>query len=190
MGLEQNVQTAALAWNPQWRCCKASWWRLGTGARLTYVRAQNLELETAELGLINASQTSSLTVPNPQLLALNGFISAEIEPASWLRLGFNLDLVGLSTGPTQKASYSEAGFASEPLVQATTGNLFLIALRDIGTLNSEFFVGIPLGARWNLRLGLAHVFAEMTSQSPLKHGGERFRTIRNSLLLSVAYRVP
>ena len=66
-------------------------------------------------------------------------------------------------------------------------NLFRWGLRDIGTLNSEFFAEVPMNETWGIRLGLSHFFAEMESTEPLKYKGDRFRTIRNLALLSVAY---
>ena len=187
LGADTDAQTVALAWNPSWRCCDVSWFRFGTGLRFSAFHGRNLVLETAEYDLIDADQTSSISDVDAQIYAFNVFISTEFQTLDWLAFGFNLDLVGVSVGPNQTANYGEAGFDSSPQIRPTQLNLFRGGVRDIGTLNSEFFAAVPIDETWGIRLGLSHFFAEMESTSPLKDDGERFRTIRNLGILSVTY---
>jgi hypothetical protein len=187
LGADTHSQTVALAWNPSWTCCDVSWFRFGTGVRFSAFHGRDLVLETAEYDLIDADQTSSLTNADAQIYAFNAFISADVQASDWLFFGFNLDLVGVSSGPDQTASYGEAGFEQTQRIRPMQLNLFRWALRDIGTLNSEFFAAVPIDDTWGIRLGLSHFFAEMESTSPLKYDGERFRTIQNLGMLSVTY---
>ena len=186
-GFEPSALSGSVGWVPHWTLGKSDRFRLGAGLRLSYFQGKALRLETAEYDAISRNETSIVSDVSPQILALNATISAQYYPLDWLSFGFNLDLIGQSFGPDGDASYAEDGFAAKQSLHPTRTNLFLVALRDIGTLNSEFYVATPLNDRWSVRLGLSHFFAEMTSEVPLKHGGERFRTIRDLVFISVAH---
>ena len=188
IGADADTQTVAVAWNPYWRCCGVEWVRIGTGLRFSAFRGQGITLETAEHDFINRDQTSVLTEVDPQILAYNGFISLDIVPSEWLVVGFNLDLLGGSLGPTQTGQYAENGFERTASLHPTALNVLLGDTRDIGTLNSEFFLATPINEHWGSRAGFSHFFAEMQSSNALKHGGRRFRTIRNLGMLSATYR--
>ena len=190
LGYEPAARTVSVGWAPHWSFSRAPWLELGAVLRANYFGGRNLSLETAEIAAIQQNETSTITEVSPHILALNLGISARVEPLEWIAFGFNLDLAGQSFGPQQVAVYDEAGFSASPSLQPTRSNLFLVALRDRGTLNSEFYVATPIDERWSLRLGLSHFFAEMTADTPLKYGGQRFRTIRDVFFVGVDCILP
>lgn len=185
LGVSSSAQTTSVAWNPRWRCFDFAQIHLGTGIRQSAFTGQKLTLETAEHEVIERGDLSAFTSVSPRIFALNGFISADVWLLDWFELGFNLDIGGVSFGTSQSGRYDEPGFDAAYELSPTRWNLLRGNTRDLGTLNSEFFVSVPLKPQVALRLGWSHFFAEMKTQTPLKDGGRRFRTIRNLALISV-----
>ena len=120
-----------------------------------------------------------------RLRSFNAFVSADVWILDWFEAGFNLDVGGVSVGASQTGRYSESGFDSVHRLTPTPWNVLRGNTRDLGTLNSEFFVNLPLQSTVDLRLGWSHLFAEMRTDTPLKDGARRFRTIRNLALVSI-----
>jgi hypothetical protein len=184
-GVSPSAQTTSIAFNPRWRCFDFAEVYLGAGARQSFFRGHELELETAEHEAIERGELSRVTSISPRIFALNAFISADVWILDWFELGFNLDVGGVSFGTSQSGRYGETGFDTTYELSPTRWNMLRGNTRDLGTLNSEFFVNVPMKPGLDLRLGLSHFFAEMRTQTPLKYGGRRFRTVRNLALVSV-----
>lgn len=185
LGVSSSAQTTSVAWNPRWRCFDFAQIHLGTGIRQSAFTGQTLRLETAEHEAIERGEINTVTSVSPRIFALNAFISADVWILNWFELGFNLDIGGMSFGTSQSGRYGENGPGETYELSPTRWNLLRGNTRDLGTLNSEFFVSMPLTPQVALRAGWSHFFAEMKTHIPLSDGGRRFRTIRNLALISV-----
>lgn len=90
---------------------------------------------------------SQLTL-DPNIYALMAGIVAEV-PLGWhLRVGMNLDLVGVAAGPSRTAGTLDASPA--------TLSLFRYGNADRGSLNSEFYIASVVSRRFEVRGGLSH----------------------------------
>ena len=185
VGVSPSAQTTSLAFNPRWRCFDFARIHLGTGIRHSVFIAQSIDLDTAEHNAIERGRVSTINSISPQVFAFNAFVSADVWVLDWFEVGFNLDVGGVSVGGSKTGRYSESGFDSVYRLTPARWNLLKGNTRDLGTLNSEFFVNVPLQSTVDLRLGWSHFFAEMRTDTPLKDGSRRFRTIRNLALVSI-----
>ncbi len=185
VGVSPSAQTTSIAVNPRWRCFDFARIHLGTGLRHSVFIAQGVDLDTAEHDAIERGQVSTINSISPQIFALNAFVSADVWVLDWFEVGFNLDVAGVSVGGGKTGRYSESGVDSVYRLTPTPWNVLRGNTRDLGTLNSEFFVNLPLQSTIDIRLGWSHFFAEMRTDIPLKDGARRFRTIRNLALVSI-----
>jgi hypothetical protein len=101
----------------------------------TYQITENLQLKNFGGLRFSNQQISSLTfqendrVKNININSFNFAINPEISFHQF-SLGFNLDLIGLSTGMAEQ---------NNQRISVPTDNLFLIAKNDRGTLNSQTY---------------------------------------------------
>jgi hypothetical protein len=104
---------------------------------------------------------------DPSVLGLNLFGEVGVHLSGRVAAGFNLDLIGLATGPDRATA---AGTASPSVL-----SLFLYGNNDRGSLNSEVFLSVRLGATVRLRLGMSH--SVMGYETPGNDGisGTRFQ---------------
>lgn len=136
-----------------WRAAVASQWRLPLGSRLTLgsgVRFSYYAGESSQFRNPGAT-TPSLTVElpiEPSVWGINLMVSAQGRLVGSLAGGANIDLGGVAAGPVRQAGGVE--------LRPARGSVLLLGERDRGSLNSEFFLALPLGACLELRGGLSH----------------------------------
>lgn len=85
---------------------------------------------------------------DPAAYGLNLMVGGELAPAGPLLVGFNLDLVGLVAGPARGSGTVDSKPANV--------SLFRYGNRDLGSLNSEFYVSLVIAPRLWMRLGASH----------------------------------
>jgi long-subunit fatty acid transport protein len=100
-------------------------------------------------------------------------------------VGFNIDLIGLSFGPRRESSDFSNGFDGAP----TRFNVFKGAENDVGTLNSEVWIGYFLNPNLVLKSGIAHFVGEYETTQSQSGGNNRFRRFNNLLILGIKVRV-
>lgn len=86
-------------------------------------------------------------------------------------VGFDIDVMGLSFGNTQKAQFRIQTINTKPRLT----NFLLIGDNDRGSINSEFYVRYWLNLRTAIRAGLSYQFIEYNSENPLDNNNDRFR---------------
>lgn len=87
-------------------------------------------------------------VIEPSVYGLNLMGEAGVHLGGRFGLGFNLDLLGIATGPDRATA---AGTTSPSAL-----SLFLYGNNDRGSLNSELFLAVRLSETARLRFGLSH----------------------------------
>ena len=91
------------------------------------------------------------------------------------------DLGGAGLGSSQSASYRAFEGAPPVSVEAApaSGNAFLYAANDRGSLNSEFFVAWRIRPTVLLRAGLSHILTEYRLSEDPGSGARRYRRFSN-----------
>jgi len=97
-------------------------------------------------GTIQAGLPGTLVL-TPGVFGLNGAVAGEL-PVGPLLVGANLDLVGLSAGPSRGQGTREH--------QPQTFSYFGYEARDHGALNSEFYVAVRGSRGLTWRAGASH----------------------------------
>ena len=147
--LDASMGYSRAAWraaaSSQWRLRLGSRLTLGTGLRLTYYDGEPASYRNQ--GQTSTALSDQLQI-DPAVWGFNVMVSAQARLVGSLAAGANIDLVGVAGGPTRQAG----AVALEP----ARGSLLLYGDRDRGSLNSEFFVALPLGPRLELRGGMSH----------------------------------
>ena len=97
--------------------------------------------------------------------------------------GFNIDVVGFNLGKNEYA-LNQAGvtYAGE----SKTFNLLKIGFNDIGSLNSEFYVGYLLSENLSARLGYSHTFSHYASKDGVNPDAKLFFDL---FFVNVSYRL-
>jgi hypothetical protein len=98
-------------------------------------------------GLQQGGLAASLPI-DPAVYGLNAALAGDLQLVGRLGLGFNLDLIGVATGPARQSGAIEA----KPAV----GSMFRYGSADRGSLNSEFFVSLAVARRVHIRVGSSH----------------------------------
>lgn len=110
----------------------------------------------------------------------NLLIGAEGQITSAFSAGFNIDLVGASLGEWNPENATENA-------SVTPLNLLLGGNPDLGTLNSEFWLGWTINDRWMIRGGLNHHFTESRTRNTFAQA-DRFRVIENPVFLAIRWK--
>lgn len=92
---------------------------------------------------------------------------------------FNIDAVGFSFGSEVDADYTSSkrdpSLSTTQKAKPTVLNALLVSDNDIGSLNSELFVGYTLNPHWTLKAGASFAFTEYTTTNKLFLDNQRFR---------------
>lgn len=183
-GTEGMLQSTS--WKPNWGFFYGNRLRIGPSLRHSFFWGDDsVSLKRVD-GKKVSSNPVSLDLDTPKSHSINaGF---EVYYALWDRFefGMNLDLVGTSLGREETATYRSGTLSSET-ADVPPFNLFLYGKRDIGHLNSEFFLGYRCENGIGLRAGLNHFLTEFESARSLD-GEDRFRRFLNFYFASLSYR--
>lgn len=166
----------------------AAWrlWGVGAAGRLQAglgVRASHFFANGLALDNQTTPGAPSIQVWEPQLTALNAAFHLRARVVGPLRLGFNLDVAGVSFGaarPQGEVVGAPVGMAVRPV----RANLLLGGTRDRGSLNSEFYAAVALPRGLSLRAGWSHIATAYVSDA------DRYRRFRNLAALGVSYQLP
>ena len=136
--LDASVGYSSAAWRAavgsQWRLRVGSRLTLGTGVRLSYYEGESASFRNQ--GAILPTLPDQLPI-DPAVWGLNVMVSAQARVLGPLAVGANIDLVGVAGG----AQRPQGTVTLEP----ARGSLLLYGDRDRGSLNSEFYVAVPVG---------------------------------------------
>ncbi len=156
--------------------------RLGYGVRLSLFRAgDGAAYTTAPHDLVRAGRVATLAAERARTAALNAFLSARfVLFRNWVA-GANVDVGGAGFGPCTDGRVGAVAVHACP----SRWNVLRGDTRDHGHLDSEFYVGVPVGRRWRLRAGYSHFFSELTTDVAVD-GNDRFRRKGNLVFLALS----
>lgn len=118
----------------------------------------------------------------PRLVALNAALHLRARVVGRFRVGFTIDLVGLTLGSGKSYGHGQLIGTLRP----TRVNLLLGGEKDRGSLNSEFYVSADLTPHLSVRAGLSHVVNAYEIKSASK-SSIQYRIFGNLGLLGVSY---
>lgn len=163
--------------------------RIGPGLRHSTFYGQQVNFRSARADLVNSQKRDHLCIDDAWIHSANAAVFVAFSFLNGFEVGMNLDIAGFSYGPSRNGRHSSSFIdaAVDQRASPTRWNLFLIDPKDIGSLNSEFFVSLVLWDGIKVRLGLSHYFAEYTTDQPLAFGNRRFRRVSNFAFVSAVW---
>ncbi len=146
--------------------------RFGLGPRLTLYGG-----DAASYRRVGGGNTfPDHLVLTPAIAAVALAVSGDVRLTGSLALGANLDLLGLTAGPSRQ----QDGVDLAP----GRGAIFLYGNRDRGSLTSEFFARWRLTPRWAVRGGLSHYVTGYQQ----RHGEGRYLRFETVPFAAVQWR--
>lgn len=132
--------------------------------------------ETLEHNIDTITTATSITN------SLNLAIYIQYKVTTRLSVGFNIDAIGFSFGPSRKfniiSSSFDAGQAPVQKGSPTAFNLLLTSDNDIGSLNSEFYAGFGITKKLSVKAGLTFLFSEYRTGNQLSFDNGRIMNDR------------
>jgi len=195
----------ALSWSHYYGIGKRKRLNVGYGLRLTNFFGSDQDYLTAPAKYTSGKSSlaalftetineniDTINFASTQTNSLNLGIYVKYILPLWknrIELGLNIDAIGFTAGASQKGQYRNAVVAAKP----TAFNLLLISDSDIGSLNSEWYVGVSVNKKLTVRAGYEFLFTEFTTSSKVQQipdtneFNDRFRLKSSMILLGIAY---
>jgi hypothetical protein len=196
-----------------WKVGKAKKLNIGTGLRLTSMFGTKIDYTTAgparltrgtniPFAVVASAQKTenwdTVTVQRPLVFALNVLFDIKYQFNPKWSAGCNIDVIGGTVGRKTSAirSYDLGGgllaSQTDPAAKPSSLNLLLTGDNDLGSLNSEFYVGYRLKRNWELKGVYQFLFTEYKTpalKQVANDGTEihRFRNKANNLGFAIAY---
>lgn len=202
----QNEQAISQYVLRNWHLGKKERFKIGLGLRHTNYFTQKQNYETAP-AIITSNQEGpqvlfvetfrgnidTVFVERFNTNSFNLFINLEYAISPKFDIGFNIDAVGFSYGPTERSTYISSNLLpnQDPILfsRPTPFNLLLISDNDIGSLNSEFFLRYNHSDKWSFLAAFSFLFSELTTdRKPDFFNNDRFRRKASMGSLGVVYR--
>ncbi|MEM6298519.1 MAG: hypothetical protein AAF740_07515 [Bacteroidota bacterium] len=165
--------------------------RLGYGVRFTSFFGSDNEFSAAPPDLASEENPQIFAPASSQLNALNLGIYTDYAISEKLLAGFNIDLIGLSFGAEQEGLVTRSVDIGDTPVgdngQPTSFNLLLVGDNDIGTLNSEFWIGYKVSSKVMIRGVFSYLFTEYTTNGQYQDNNDRFRYKASQGAIGVNY---
>ncbi len=164
---------------------------VGTGLRFTGFTGKDLNFITAPANLTTEDNSiDTLFAPTPSLFSANLMINLGFRFTEKLQVGFSIDALGASFGPTGSPVYIRNGQRQTTSAKPTSPNILLVGDNDRGSLNSMFYVKYRFGAHLGTKLGFQYLFNELTTSTEVQtvpKGNDRFRHKSTSAFIGLNY---
>ena len=190
-GVGSSRYTGALSWNHLYGFFDEHL-RVGLGGRFaSFLGSGAIPYTTADASLVRANKVNTLMVADPQTYSMNAQFVITARPLAGLELGFDIDLVGFSFGPSRTGAYAatDPQFAGVQAASVSGFNLLLGGKTDRGQLDSEFYVAWWFTQSWALRAGLSHFATGYTTDTKLDNGADRYRASQNLGFVALSWRL-
>jgi hypothetical protein len=164
---------------------------IGTGVRFTSFFGSNVNFTTAPADLTGDDKNiDTLLAPSPGVNSLNLMVSLGYKVSEKLDVGFNIDAIGVSFGPTGTPSYIRNGKSTATSASPTSTNILLVGDNDKGSLNSHLFVRYKLSDHLGVKLAYQFLFNELTTTTKVQtipSANDRFRVKSGMIYVGVNY---
>lgn len=190
LGFGSGQSTVSFGYFKNWNLGKKQSFYIGTGVRLSNAFGKNQVFTSAPASLAsNKANTDSLLGTTTSTYALNAILNLGYHISPKLDVGFNIDLIGVSFGPSRIKLFSGNGTSTTTTAEPTRMNVLLVGNNDRGTLNSEFYLRYKVSTKWGIKLAYQHFFTELTTINKVQTvpvQNDRFRNITNLISFGVA----
>ena len=191
LGFGSGQSTVPFGYFKNWNLGKKQNFYIGTGVRLSNAFGKNQVFTSAPASLAaNSANKDSLFSSSASTYALNAILNLGYHISPKLDVGFNIDLIGVSFGPSRIKLFSGNGTSTTTTAEPTGMNVLLVGNNDRGTLNSEFYLRYKVNNKVGIKLAYQHFFTELTTATKvqtLPAQNDRFRNITNLFSFGVAY---
>lgn len=164
---------------------------VGTGVRFTSFFGSNVNFTTAPAELTaDNKNVDTLLAPSPGVNSLNLTINLGYKISEKFDVGFNIDAIGISFGPTGSPSYIRNGKSVASSASPTSPNILLIGDNDKGSLNSHLYVRYKLSDHLGLKVAYQFLFNELTTTTKIQtipSANDRFRAKSTMVYVGVNY---
>jgi hypothetical protein len=143
----EAIHSASLSWSWLRPLGHAPRFKIGAGARYTYVR---------KTGPITLGESRAWSASDVSIGSANIMVLVEANISKNISAGMNLDVLGLSHG----RSTTLRSNAATDSASVRHANIFLVGKNDRGTLNSEFFLTYRFSSGQQVSAGLSHQVIE------------------------------
>ena len=164
---------------------------VGTGVRFTSFSGSNVNFTTAPADLTaDDKNVDTLLASSPGVNSLNLTINLGYKISEKFDVGFNIDAIGISFGPTGMPSYIRNGKSVPSSASPTSPNILLVGDNDKGSLNSHLFVRYKLSDRLGLKVAYQFLFNELTTTTKIQtipSANDRFRAKSGMVYVGLNY---
>lgn len=164
---------------------------IGTGLRFTTFFGSNVNFTTAPADLTaDDKNVDTLFAPSPSVSSLNLTINLGYKISEKFDVGFNIDAIGISFGPTGTPSYIRNGKSIASSASPTSPNILLVGDNDKGSLNSHLFVRYKLSDHLGLKVAYQYLFNELTTTTKVQtipSANDRFRAKSTMVYVGLNY---
>ena len=200
LGVGPGAFSGALSWYRLHPVALKKRFYLGYGLRFTAFVGNDRAYVTAPANVSegnlfkkqNEAKLDTLVLPHSNTNALNAAIYLGYAFSDKFNLGFNIDAIGFTFGPSETGTFQAASqdlsSPTEP-ASVTPFNLLLTGDYDRGSLNSEFFAMYRFHEKWAVRGGATFIFSEYTTERLLAFGNDRFRTKSLGVMVALSHRL-
>ncbi len=130
--------------------------------------------------------------PTPALHAVNIPLNLGYALTKKIDLGFTIDLIGLSFGPTGTPTFISNGQSTSTSAKPTAVNVLLVGNNDKGSLNSMFYGKYRLNDKLGLKIGYQYLFNELNTSTKVQTqpiANDRFRVKSSLIFLGVNVKI-
>jgi hypothetical protein len=187
LGKDQTSVSGSYMYN--WSLGQKGKFFIGTGARFTTYFGKNINFTSAPSKLASDEKnTDTLLAPKPSISSLNVLINLGYNVSSKLQLGFNIDAIGFSFGPTGAPLFKGVATSAKP----TSTNILLIGNNDKGSLNSHFYARYTFNKKIGVGIGYEFLFNELktnTKVQTIPEQNDRFRNKASNFYIGLSYKL-
>jgi len=191
LGFSNAQTTIGVAYYKNWNLGKKQKFFIGTGLRFSNAMGKSKIFTSAPASLAsNDANIDSLLGANTSTYALNAIINLGYHFSPKFDLGFNIDMIGFSFGPSSNHLFRSNGLQTLTTAKPTGMNILLVGNNDRGTLNSEFYLRYKINNKLGIKLMVQHFFTELTTTNKVQTlpvQNDRFRNISDLFGFGVAY---
>lgn len=164
---------------------------VGTGVRFTGFLGKDINFITAPADLsVDDANIDTLLGPTPKIYSLNLLINLGYRVSEKLQVGFSIDALGVSFGPTGTPTYIRNDQSRTVSAKPTSPNILLVGDNDRGSLNSHFYIKYRIGQHIGIKIAYQYLFNELKTSSEVQtipQKNDRFRYKSSSAFVGLNY---
>lgn len=190
-GFGAGAVSPVVSFHKNWELGAKKKFVVGTGLRYTGFFGSDINFTSAPNDLaIEPSSVDTLFGTAPAINSLNLLINLGFNVSEKIQVGFNIDALGFSFGPTGTPSYIRNGQSSNTEASPTSPNVLLVGNNDLGSLNSHFYGTYKFNDKWGVKLAYQFLFNELTTSTSVQtvpESNDRFRVKSGQIFVGVNY---